>query len=294
MEDQVSATKVAFVGLGAMGLPMAGHLVAAGFDVNGFDLSQEALARFSSAGGNACAEMASTFQDADIVITMLPNGKIVRDALLSGDNWRSLKKNALVIDMSSSAPADTRRLDAELAEKGIRLVDAPVSGGTRRAISATLAIMVGGKADDVEQAETILRAIGDKVFRTGPIGSGHAMKAINNYVSGAGVVATIEGVLLGEKFGLDPNVIVDILNASSGRSNTSEIKMKQFVLSETFNSGFALGLMAKDIRIASDLASELGMSLKSLLSTVETWEQANKALGGNADHTEMIKFLKTR
>ncbi|MGV1795143.1 NAD(P)-dependent oxidoreductase [Rhizobium sp. A37_96] len=291
MQHQNRSAKVAFVGLGAMGLPMAGHLVAAGFNVTGFDVSDDARQRFNLAGGNACAEIAAAFWNADIVVTMLPTGKIVRDALLAGENWRSLKNGALVIDMSSSAPADTRRLAADLATRGVRLVDAPVSGGTKRAMSGTLAIMVGGNATDIEEAEPLLAAMGEKIFKTGPVGSGHAMKAINNYVSGAGVVATMEGVLLGEKFGLAPDVIVDILNASSGRNNASEIKMKQFVLSETFNSGFALGLMAKDIRIASDLALELGMDLKSLSSIVDVWERAAKALGGSADHTEMVKYL---
>jgi len=294
MRDQRSVAKVAFVGLGAMGLPMAGHLVAAGFEVTGFDLSEEARRRFSSTGGSGSGEIATALWNADIVVTMLPNGKVVRDVLLGGENWRSLKKDALIIDMSSSAPADTKRLAKDLADKGIRLVDAPVSGGTKRAISGSLAIMVGGDAADVEQAEPLLTTMGDKIFKTGPVGSGHAMKAINNYVSGAGVVATMEGVLLGEKFGLEPSIIVDILNASSGRSNTSELKMKQFVLSETFNSGFALGLMAKDIRIASDLASELGINLKSLSTTVDVWEQATKVLGGNADHTEMVKYIAGR
>lgn len=293
MKDQRSIAKVAFIGLGAMGLPMAGHLVAAGFDVTGFDLSEEARQRFTVAGGSGCGEIATALWNADVVITMLPNGKVVRDVLLGGENWRSLKKDALIVDMSSSAPADTQRLAKDLMDKGlgVRLVDAPVSGGTKRAISGSLAIMVGGDDADVEQAERLLTAMGDKIFKTGPVGSGHAMKAINNYVSGAGVVATMEGVLLGEKFGLEPNIVVDILNASSGRSNTSELKMKQFVLSETFNSGFALGLMAKDIRIASDLASELGINLKSLATTVDVWEQATKVLGGEADHTEMVKYI---
>jgi 3-hydroxyisobutyrate dehydrogenase len=151
--------------------------------------------------------------------------------------------------------------------------------------------MVGGDAKDIEVAEPILATLGSSIFRTGGTGSGHAMKAINNYVSGAGVVATIEGVLLGKEFGLDPTVVVDILNASSGKSNTSEIKMKQFILSETFNSGFALGLMAKDIGIANGLASELGLNFENLPQIAAVWERAAKDLGSGADHTEIVKYL---
>ena len=294
MPDQQQAAKIAFIGLGAMGQPMAGHLVAAGFDVTGFDLFDEARQRFAASGGKTCGEIAAALWNADIVITMLPNGKIVRDALLDGENWRSLKKDCLVIDMSSSAPADTQRLAGALADKGVRLIDAPVSGGTKRAVSASLAIMVGGDDRDIEEAMPLLGAMGEKIFRTGPVGSGHAMKAINNYVSGATVIATMEGTLLGETFGLKPETIVDILNASSGRSNTSEVKMKQFVLSETFNSGFALGLMAKDIRIASDLADALGVTLPALTATAKMWEEAGRFFGRNADHTEIAKFIAAR
>ncbi|MBY5400988.1 NAD(P)-dependent oxidoreductase [Rhizobium leguminosarum] len=291
MNDETPRLKIAFIGLGAMGLPMAGHLIGAGREVAGFDLSDEARRRFSEAGGISCADIAAAVWNADVIITMLPNGKIVREALLGGENWRSLKQGALVIDMSSSAPGDTRRLSEQLRSKGIRLVDAPVSGGTRRAVSGTLSIMVGGEATDVDEAEPLLRMLGANIFRTGAVGSGHAMKAINNYVSGAGVVATIEGVLLGKEFGLEPTVVVDILNASSGKSNTSEIKMKQFILSETFNSGFALGLMAKDIGIANGLASELGLNFENLVHTAGVWERAAKDLGGGVDHTEIVKYL---
>jgi 3-hydroxyisobutyrate dehydrogenase len=291
MTESTTQLKIAFVGLGAMGSPMAGHLVKAGHEVAGFDLSEEARNRFSELAGTAYSDISAAFWNADVVITMLPNGKIVRDALLGGENWRSLKQNALVIEMSSSAPGDTKRLAEDLRAKGVRLIDAPVSGGTRRAISGTLAIMVGGDAKDIEVAEPILATLGSSIFRTGGTGSGHAMKAINNYVSGAGVVATIEGVLLGKEFGLDPTVVVDILNASSGKSNTSEIKMKQFILSETFNSGFALGLMAKDIGIANGLASELGLNFENLPQIAAVWERAAKDLGSGADHTEIVKYL---
>lgn len=294
MSEQTRNTKVAFIGLGAMGLPMAKHLVAAGFHVAGYDVSEDARNRFADENGKVCGDIATALWNADFVVTMLPNGRIVRDALLGDENWRSLKADCLVIDMSSSAPTDTQGLAADLAAKRVRLIDAPVSGGVKRAISGNLSIMVGGDGDDIDRAMPLLARMGESIFRTGPIGSGHAMKAINNYVSGAGVVATIEGVLLGKRFGLDPETIVDILNVSSGRSNTSEVKMKQFVLSETFNSGFALGLMAKDIGIASGLAAELGMQLPALSSTARIWAEASRDVGTGADHTEIAKFIATK
>ncbi len=156
-----------------------------------------------------------------------------------------LAKDALIIDMSSSVPVDTQSLGKTLAERGIGLVDAPVSGGVRRAIDGTLAIMAGGDAALVERARPVLQAMAKSVFATGPLGSGHAMKALNNYVSAAGLVAACEALLVGRRFGLQPDTIIDVLNASTGKNNSTDVKMKQFVISESFASGFSLALMAK-------------------------------------------------
>ncbi|ENN83631.1 6-phosphogluconate dehydrogenase protein (plasmid) [Rhizobium freirei PRF 81] len=275
-----------------MGQPMAQHLISAGFDVVGFDLSEDAKIKLADAGGRAAETISDAMVGASFVITMLPNGKIVREALLAENACGGLKQNAVVIDMSSSAPNDTRELGLELASRGLRLVDAPVSGGVKRAVSGTLTIMAGGEDADIEEAEPLLKAVGQQVFRTGPVGSGHAMKAINNFVSGAGVLAAIEGVLLGRAFGLEPATIVDILNSSSGKNNATEVKMKQFILSETFGSGFAIGLMAKDIRIAADLAKTLGLRLDALASTADAWDAAQKALGPSEDHTRIIRYVE--
>ncbi|WP_280951825.1 NAD(P)-dependent oxidoreductase [Rhizobium chutanense] len=287
-------TRVAFIGLGAMGQPMAEHLIKSNYDVRGFDLSKDARDALASRGGFPAESAAIAMADADIAITMLPNGKIVQDALFSGDAWKGLKPGALVIDMSSSAPTDTRDLAERLTAVGLRLVDAPVSGGVKRAVAGTLTIMAGGAEADITEVSTLFDAIGGQVFRTGGVGSGHAMKAINNFVSGAGVLAAIEGVLLARSFGLDANTVVDVLNSSSGKNNATEVKMKQFILSETFGSGFALGLMAKDIRIAADLAKSLDLNLDTLAETADTWDAAKNALGPSEDHTAIIKYLNNR
>ena len=292
MSATANAARVAFIGLGAMGQPMAQHLISSGFEVVGFDLSADAKSKLVAAGGRAATSISDAMVDASFVITMLPNGKIVRDALLSDNACDGMQPNAVVIDMSSSAPNDTRELGVELASRGLRLVDAPVSGGVKRAVSGTLTIMAGGMDADIDEAEKLLKAVGSQVFRTGPVGSGHAMKAINNFVSGAGVLAAIEGVLLGRAFGLEPETIVDILNSSSGKNNATEVKMKQFILSETFGSGFALGLMAKDIRIAADLAKTLGVRLEALAGTADAWDAAQKALGAAEDHTKIIRYVE--
>ena len=283
---------IAFIGLGQMGLPMVANLLSAGFVVRGFDLSENARAEAAQLGAVACATPAEAAQGAAAVITMLPNGAIVRDVLLGqGAVASAMSKGAVVLDMSSSAPTDTKALSDDLAQLGLNLVDAPVSGGRTRAVSGDLSVMVGGDAAVIDAVVPVLEPMSARIFRTGGIGTGHAMKAINNYVSGAGAVAAMEGVILGKAFGLDGDAMVDILNVSTGRNNTTDAKMKQFVLSEAYNSGFSLGLMAKDIGIAEGLANELKLSLGALAETSARWRDAEGALDRDADHTEMYRYL---
>lgn len=291
----MSAAPVAFVGLGMMGLPMASRLVAAGFVVRGSDLSADARSAFAMAGGKAFASAGEAAEGSSILITMLPDGGIVREALLGRDGAADvLGPGALVIEMSSSAPMQTRQLAIDLAAKGIALVDAPVSGGVRRALDGSLAIMAGGEAADIERARPLLQAMGKSVFSTGPIGSGHAVKALNNYVSAAGLAAACEAAIVAEKFGIDPNVLVDVLNVSTGRNNSTEVKMKPFILSGSFASAFSMALMAKDLRTAAELADELGITAEGAHDAAALWTEASQALGEGADHTEIYRFLAAK
>jgi 3-hydroxyisobutyrate dehydrogenase len=295
LSDASVAGPVAFIGLGMMGLPMASRLVAAGFTVRGADLSAAARAAFADAGGLAVDTARQAVVAASVVITMLPNGSIVREALL-GENGavEALQPGALVIDMSSSAPMETRRLADELSAKQILLIDAPVSGGVKRAADGSLAIMAGGEAEQIERARPLLAAMGKSVIATGPIGSGHAVKALNNYVSAAGLAAACEAAIIAEKFGVNPGVLVDVLNVSTGRNNSTEFKMKPFILSGKFQSGFAMALMAKDLRIASDLAEQLGVDAEGARDAADLWADALSAQGKGADHTEIYRFLAER
>lgn len=284
---------VAVIGLGQMGAPMAACLVGAGFAVRGADLSEAGRSALISAGGQAFTSAREAVDGASAVVTMLPNGRVVRDVLL-GENGvaKLLPPSVIIIDMSSSAPADTVQLSDDLAKLGLALIDAPVSGGVKRAIDGSLAIMAGGQKDIVDRAKTILSAMGKSIFATGPIGSGHAMKALNNYVSAAGLIAACEATLVGKRFGLSPDIIVDVLNASTGRNNSTELKMKPFVISEAFNSGFSFALMAKDLRIAADLAKHLEMDVPQIASVADLWDDAKKNLGTDADHTEIYRYLE--
>jgi 3-hydroxyisobutyrate dehydrogenase len=275
-----------------MGLPMANRLREAGFQVRAADLSEAAREAFAAAGGLAFRSLDEALEKTSVLITMLPNGIIVREALFGAKQAVDvLPRGALIIDMSSSAPSDTKLLGDDLADRGIALIDAPVSGGVKRAIDGTLSIMAGGAEIEIERARPVLDKLGSSIFPTGILGSGHAMKALNNYVSAAGLVAAIEALAVGERFGLKPETIVDVLNASTGRNNATDKKMKQFVLSRSFASGFSLALMAKDIRTAAELADQLGLPAIGIHDAAAMWEQAHTALGAGADHTEIFRYL---
>lgn len=289
----IPPSRIAFLGLGMMGQPMASRLVRAGFAVRGFDPVEAARTTFAGDGGTACASAAEAAEGCAALITMLPDGKAVAAAVLGGETplVSHLAPGAVVIDMSSSAPVGTRALAARLEASGIGLVDAPVSGGVRRARDGSLAIMAGGPAELVARVRPVLEAMGTSIFVTGPAGSGHAMKALNNYVSAAGLLAACEALHVGRAFGLDPALMTDVLNASTGRNNSTEVKLKPFVISGSYASGFSLALMAKDLRTADDLARHLHVAAPLSHSVAALWRQADEMLGAGADHTMIDRFL---
>ena len=292
-------TRVGFVGLGNMGRPMAARLVEAGFNLTVLDADSEVQESFVSLhGGNPVSSLGELASNSDVVITMLPNGHVVRRVTLgeeadSQDHLLgSMSKGSILIDMSSSSPNGTQTLALILAEHGISMVDAPVSGGVSRAVAGTLAIMVGGDSAVVERCRPLFEAMGERIFETGGAGSGHAMKALNNLLSAAGLVATAEALLIGRRFGLDPLVMIDVLNASSGRNNSTENKFKQFIFSRTFNSGFTLDLMVKDLTTAVELARETSTPAIFSATCLELWAAAQSELEKEADHTDVVRWLE--
>jgi len=295
----VNTSKIGFVGIGAMGTPMAGNLAKAGCRLVIYDADPEHAQALAATHEIEVAENPAALGAAcGTVITMLPDGKIVRKALC-GDNdsfkgcvAAGLKPGSLVIDMSSSSPLGTRELGPLLEKRGIKLIDAPVSNGVRGAIAGTLSIMVGGDRALFEQCRPLFEKMGKQIFYAGPLGAGHAIKALNNYVSAAGLIAACEAVIAGQRFGLDPDVIVDILNASSGMNNTTKNKLKQFMLSGTFGAGFATGLMAKDVRTALELAQAMKSPTLLAKPCTDIWNLMEKQLGPASEHTEMFRYLE--
>jgi 3-hydroxyisobutyrate dehydrogenase len=281
--------RVAFAGLGAMGWPMASRLVGAGFAVVGVDAQPGRAAGFAAeVGGVAVAEPAEAARDAAVVITMLPTSVQVEAVL---DAMRpALSPGTLVVDMTSGQPAVTRRLAEALAPLGVTLVDAPVSGGVPRARDGTLAIMAGGDDAALDRAEPVLRAMGTTIHRVGGAGAGQAMKALNNLVSAGGFLIGVEALLIGSRFGLDPAVMVDVLNASTGMNNSTQRKFKQFVLSRSFDAGFGLDLMVKDLGIALEVGRDTATPAPFAALCREMWAAAAAMLGPGQDHTAVAKL----
>jgi 3-hydroxyisobutyrate dehydrogenase len=286
---------IGFVGLGNMGAPMSRRLAGAGYRLIVADAVPAAVEKFRA---GTKADVAASLKDLGaacrLVITMLPDGKIVRSVLMGeGGIAAGLTPGAIVIDMTSASPVGTRELGVELAARGISLLDAPVSGGVGRAAEGKLSIMAGGDPEVLARCKPILETMG-QVFLTGAAGSGHAMKALNNYLSAANLAIAAEAVLAGERFGLDPDLMIRIFNASTGRNTATDHKYPKFVLPRTFDSGFSLGLMAKDLRLALELANDSGSPTDLLKMTVDMWAKAEQQLGFRADNTEIVKYLESR
>jgi len=265
-----------------MGQPMAANLAKEGFAVRSFDLN----------GTGSSPSVRDAAAGAEVVITMLPDGEAVRKAVLEA--LPALDSGTVVVDMSSSDPAATRALGTMLAARGIELVDAPVSGAVPKAIDGTLTIMAGGNAATLKRITPLLEKMGDRVFHVGPLGAGHAVKALNNYLGAAGTLAGFEALLIARAYGLDPKPMLEAINASTGRNSATERKIPQQVLTGAFASGFRLALMVKDVGIAYRLARELGIDAPYLREALKLWRDAERHLPADADHTRAYEYLKRR
>lgn len=280
-------SRVGFIGLGNMGWPMARNLLNAGVPLTVRDLDVDRQRRFVAEHGGLGADEPTAFADVGFVITILPDDSAVREALLEweGGVAASLPSGTVVVEMSSSNPEKTRLLAGTLADRGVSVIDAPVSGGVQRAEAGTLTIMVGGDPSAISDARPILEVLGERIFHTGPLGSGHAMKALNNFVGGASYAIVVEALAIGQRFGLAPSTMIDVLNASTGRSFNTEVVVKDHVLTRAYATGFAVGLLAKDVGIAANLAASSGVEAPYVALTAARWSDAATGLGAGADHS---------
>lgn len=282
--------QIGFIGLGSMGKPMVKNLAKAGYCIAVFDANPQAACSVTHERVTAMDSPAKVAAQASIIITMLPTSSIVEEVLRGAEGvFSTMNAGTIIIEMSSGSPAITQALAAEALQRHAQLVDAPVSGGVSRAETGDLSIMFGGDEQVQKQVEPILDALGSSVVRTGAVGTAHAMKALNNLVSAGGFLIGIEAILLGKRFGLEPETMVDILNASTGMNNSTQKKFRQFVLSGKYNAGFGLALMVKDLGIALGLDTDQKAEFSQLC--LKIWSAANDNLSKGADHTELARHV---
>ena len=284
MGELMTIKNIGFIGLGAMGSVMAPLIVKSGCNVLGYDIK----AKIDKSSGVQQVEDINDFNGLDVIIFMLPNGRIVSEMAIK---LLEMNLKSVFIDMSSSDPRETQELGKKLKNKGVKFLDAPVSGGVARAITGDLMIMAGGDEKLLEEVSDLLSLMG-KVQFAGPLGSGHAIKALNNYVSAAGLISSFEALATARSFGIEPENFLKIINGATGKNNTTEVKLDKFVISEKFNSGFALDLMVKDVTIANSLIKGLSSNKPLSNDVLSHLSESLKVLGGNPDHTEVYKTIK--
>ena len=284
MGELMTNKNIGFIGLGAMGSVMAPLIVKSGYNVLGYDIN----AKIDKSSGVKQVEDINEFSGLDVIIFMLPNGRIVHDM---ANKLLEMNLKSVFIDMSSSDPRDTQELGEKLKNKGVKFLDAPVSGGVARAKTGDLMIMAGGDEKLLGELNNLLSVMG-KVQFAGPLGSGHAIKALNNYVSAAGLISSFEALATARSFGIKPENFLKIINGATGQNNTTQVKLDKFVISEKFNSGFALDLMVKDVSIANSLIRDLSSDRPLSNDVLNHLSEALKVLDGNPDHTEVYKTIK--
>ena len=280
-----------------MGMPMIRNLLQANLSVTGFDLNPQVAEELKSEIHFEMATSAIALtKKCDVIILMLPDSNIVDRVLWEGEDALSKAMNSkqTIIDMGSSDPVRSRANFDRLAQLGISFIDAPVSGGVRRAKDGSLSIMIGGLTPAVESVQPIFKAMGKTLVHVGAAGAGHAVKALNNYVSASGLLAVCEALVAAEKFGIDPHLVNQVFNVSTGKNNTTDVKVENFMLSGTFNSGFSLALMRKDLQTALDFISRMDTPKNFADACTQTWTQAEKSLDKGADHTAMYAFTQKK
>ncbi|HEY0970685.1 MAG TPA: NAD(P)-dependent oxidoreductase [Gemmatimonadales bacterium] len=286
--------RVSFLGLGAIGRPMAVHLARPPFRLALWNRTAERAAVLAAeTGAGHAATPAEAARGAEVVVTCLPTSREV-EALLEGPDGllAGLGRGAVVVDCTSGDPAGSRRIAARLAGHGVAFVDAPVSGGTNGAAAGTLTVMVGGAADDLERVRPVLEAFGKRIVHCGPVGAGHAVKAVNNALLAVNLWSAAEGLAALTRAGVDPALALEVINGSSGRSNATENLIPERVLTRAFPRTFRLALLDKDIGIAAEVAREQRVPAPILQLAAELYRAAHHELGEEADHVEVVKVIE--
>lgn len=285
-----------FIGLGKMGLPMARQHAAA-FPTYVYDVDPGAAERLTAESGiTVLASLSAIPPDINTVILMLPDSRIVESVLVGSDPsglMRQLPKGSLIIDMGSSEPESTRKLAGSAAALGIHFTDAPVSGGVAKALDGQLSIMIGGTPEAIQLAKPHLEVMGSHTLAVGPSGAGHAAKALNNLLSATNLAAAAEVLCVAQAQGIDPETMINVINASTSRSQASEFKYPKHILPGTFESGFAMDLMIKDLKIAMGLIQDQNLHTPVTAAASEAANEARNSLKSeDPDHTELARYYE--
>jgi len=282
--------KVGFIGLGRMGKHMATNVVKNGFDTYVNDLVPALVDQLVALGAKHCPTNQALAAEVDVAFTMLPNGAIVESVMCGPEGVLAFcKPGTIIVDMSSVAPATTQKMAKIAAEKGVKYIDAPVSGGTVGAEAGTLTIMVGADDETFAAVEPVLKAIGKRIHHIGGVGMGDAMKIVNNMLLGANMASLAEALVLGAKCGLDPDTMYDIISTSSGNSYALTAKMKKFIMADAFEPGFALDVQYKDLTLAQEASRTTHVPIPMSNACISVYEQARASGLGGEDMSAVIK-----
>ncbi|MCQ4314311.1 NAD(P)-dependent oxidoreductase [Pseudomonas stutzeri] len=285
--------KIAVVGLGNMGGRVAKRLMEQGHEVGIYDTDAAAVARFAELGATGYQSLKTLGAEHPFVITVLPNGDIVKKVVFGEQGLAAgMREGSTLIDMTSSVPAITTEVGQALSKQGIHMLDAPVSGGVKKAETGQLTIMVGGNAAVLADADAILRDVGEHVIHVGDLGAGHTVKALNNLITATTLAITSEAMALGVKMGVDAQKMLDVINVGSGKSVSSEMKFPQQVMSRKFDVGFTVGLMCKDVGIALDMAHQAGVPTFVSSAAYELWKFGVAKGCGAMDHTAIALVVE--
>ncbi len=284
---------IGFIGIGTMGTPMSLNLIKADYKLVVYDLKEASLEPLLKAGATKASSPRHVAEHSSVIITMLPGSPQVESTVLGPAGViEGASAGSILIDMSSSYPGSTKMVSEQLVDRGVRMLDAPVSGGLKGAREASLSIMVGGPESDFNECRPIFEALGKNIYHVGSISAGHTVKALNNLCSACSMIVTSEAMVIATKMGLSPEKVIEVINASTGRSWSSQFKFPTYVLKDNFNSGFSIGLMNKDVEIANRLGRELHLPM--FVGTM-VQQLYNHAVGqGAADecHTAIVKFIE--
>jgi len=285
--------KVGFIGLGAMGQPMSRRLLEAGYQLVVYDLRPQAIAALVQKRAEGASSVKEVAEKCRKVITIVPNSEAVERVVWGPAGLlEGARAGDTLIEMTSAYPPSTLKIHQALSAKGVSMIDAPVSGGVVGAEAGTLSIMVGGDEKVFDSCRPILSILGKNLFYMGGIGSGHAMKAINNFLSATSMAATSEAIILATKLGLSSQRVIEVLQVSTGRSYSTELKFPKFVLPRTFNSGFTMDLMYKDLDTVTRMAKDfkIPMFLANLVQQI--FGCAIIHVGEKKDHTAIFAYLE--